>query len=384
MLEWQIERPEGKPPEPPLDVLLHQPKFTESETAAAFVSAMQLRLLATGAGLPGGAADPSRAMPGSMMQTANLQDNTNNLPSVLSEDVREIANTEFQDKVPLHHADLSGYGLSTFSDWRKATPQGQKEPTGATQVRFDVVVGRTSYEVIQLKSRLWHPQARVVRTVIIERGNSGNVYRYDTGWVAISDGDCRRYAPIATGVVDSYRNIRNIRIVPKPLIVLSDTSTHVTWKWQEVLYDADLHLIPDPEGAREGQTVPIRDHTGYIQILPTNDVPEEPQFAELMNEVGRPIGGSAGCRCAAGRHARDAAVAPGGSARTPSHRDQGEVRARRQRRTVVGEGRPVDGCHDRRCDERRLGRRPPARPSGDPARERTRIRLPRCRRRVPN
>ena len=39
-----------------------------------------------------------------------------------------------------------------------------------------------------------------------------DVHRYDSGWVPIEDGNCQRYAPIATGVVEEYRNIRNIRI----------------------------------------------------------------------------------------------------------------------------------------------------------------------------
>jgi hypothetical protein len=100
----------------------------------------------------------------------------------------------------------------------------------------------------------------VTRTIIIERGNSANVFRYDSGWVAIEDGDCQKYAAIDTGVVKRYRNIRNIRILPKPVVSTQGGS----WTWQEVLYDADLQLIPDPVGQPEGFTVPIRDHVGFV------------------------------------------------------------------------------------------------------------------------
>ena len=142
-------RPARAIPASPLEVLLNQPLFTESDTLPRFVSATQLRLRATGAAMPGGSQDPSRAMPGIMQQTENLVKReppppTNNLPSVLDEKVvRKAVNEAFTTTVPLHHVDLSGYGLSTFSDWRRATPDGEEDPPGVSQVRFDVVVGRT-------------------------------------------------------------------------------------------------------------------------------------------------------------------------------------------------------------------------------------------------
>lgn len=280
------------PPGPPVaqaeppktKVTLNGPVFSGADK---YVATTQVRFQASGSGAPGGATDPSRSMTGNLRQTLNVVNPATGVAevSVLPPAVADKVNSDFLSELPLHHADWSGYGLSTFSHWLKAIPVGEIEPTGVTQVRFDVPVGRTSYEMIQLYSRLWHPQARVTRTIVIERGNNANVYRYDTGWVAIEDGECQRYAPIETGVVKRYRNIRNIRILPKPLIEPGGL-----WKWQEVLYDADLHLIPDPGGQPAGFTVPIRDHTGYIQVEP-NEIPRNPEMLALMTAIGHPIGG---------------------------------------------------------------------------------------------
>lgn len=282
----------------PMLAAMHQPGFVE-RAGDVFEAARQLRLLATGAGLPEGPDDPLRSMPGALVQTDNLQGNANALPNVLNVAVQAAVDKGFENRLPLHHADLSGYGLSCFSRWRRPPPPpAGDEETGVTQVRFDVLVGRTAYEVIELQSRLWTPQCRMVRTIILERGNSGRVTRHDSGWNAVEDGDCRRYAPIETGVVQAFRRIRNVRITPRPPIVVDPV-----WSWQEVLYDADLHLAPEPGNAAADRTVPVRDHYGYIQVTPVDVLgpdgkivvaatPREPQFDALMKVLGRPVGGA--------------------------------------------------------------------------------------------
>ena len=88
-------------------------------------------------------------------------------------------NQDFAESVPLHHADLSGYGLSSFSEWSQTV-----DDTGFVKAHFHVLNGRTAYEVIQFKSICWPSQARVVRTITLERHNSGVVKRTDSGWVA--------------------------------------------------------------------------------------------------------------------------------------------------------------------------------------------------------
>ena len=283
----------------PILAMLHEPGFVD-RPGEVFEAARQLRLIATGSGLPDGAENPSRTMPGLMTQTPNLRGNANALMSVLSNEVAGVVDATFANRVPLHRADLSGYGLSTFSRWRRELPPPPaKEGTGVTQVRFDVLVGRTSYEVIELQSRLWTPQCRMVRTIILERRNSGEVTRYDSGWNAIEDGDCKRYAKIETGVVKAFRNIRNVRIAPRPLIKVD-----AQWTWQEVRYDADLHLQPEPGNPAADKLVPIRDHVGYIQIMPVDviaangqfdglgTVPGPAEFDALMKALGQTVGGS--------------------------------------------------------------------------------------------
>jgi len=74
-------------------------------------------------------------------------------------------------KVPLQRIDFSGYGASIFSNWLN-----EKANFGrVNQVKFDVMIGRTAHEVIQIRSILFPWGAPVVRSVVIQRKNSGTV-----------------------------------------------------------------------------------------------------------------------------------------------------------------------------------------------------------------
>jgi len=274
-------------------VEIHQPDLS----GLGFEAARQLRLSASGVGLPAGAADPMRALPG-IMTTEGLAPLGGAARAAVFGDASaaDLVDSSFasskleESSVPLHQVDLSGYGLSTFSRWRMA----DEEATGVSQAYFDVVVGRTSYEVIQLQSKLWAAQCRVTRTYVMERRNSGHVTRFDSGWQAASDGEFRRYVPDAvdTGLVQAYRRIRNIRVVPSAVVVAGAVS------WQKVLFDADLHLAPYPGHTEHDRTVPVRDHVGYVQVsadkkpaVPAAPAPAPPPFvqqpyADLMARVG--------------------------------------------------------------------------------------------------
>jgi len=271
---------------PAVSVALHQPEFDNNLTAA-----QQLRLVATGGRPPGRALDPARTMPGRLRQLANLVfPNNAGLTSVLPSELGPFFQTKFEQAVPLHAVDLSGYGLSCFSDWHV----DNEEAFGVTQVRFDVVVGRTSYEVIKFRTVLGPCQARVVRSIVMERRNSGRVQRFDTGWVAIDDGTFDRYVRFETGVVRALRRIRNIRILPQPLLHLKDGSD-----WQPVLFDADAEIDDVTAGGHNG-LVPALDQAGYVQTGP-DDPPQGPRFAELFKAVGGPIGGAVDCGVRLGR-----------------------------------------------------------------------------------
>lgn len=290
---------------------LHRPVFN-APAGGDFSAAMQLRLIAVARAVEVPprpiAAQPAseRGMPGAMLQTDNLAPNpppTNGLANVLTSAIASMVNVTFQGKVPLHQADLSGYGLSTFSRWRR-DPTGTIDVAGVSQVRFDVMMGRTAYEVIEVRSRMMFAQCRVVRTIVMERRNSGRVQRFDSGWNAIDDGEFKRYVAFDTGVVPALRNIRRIRILDRPEIVVPVAPD--TWVWQAVLFDADAEVEGLTAGGANGR-VPVYDHPGYIQIKPVRpltpampgdqplDVPKQPHLEALLAAVGGPVGGPIDC-----------------------------------------------------------------------------------------
>ncbi|MCA1972007.1 MAG: hypothetical protein LDL44_04145 [Caenispirillum sp.] len=261
------------------------------------VSAAQLRLEAQDRDGPGETPlGEARGMRGRMAPVRHPNDPVDVLPGA----VRQMVEASFRRSVPLHRADLSGYGLSCFSRWRFDPAPGD-DFVGVAQVRFDVTIGRTSYEVVELRSYLICPQCRVVRSVVIERTNAGVVERFDTGWKAIDDGTFDRFVPFETGLVPRFTNIRNITVLPRPRVAFLDPAPPpplppVRWEWQAVRYDADAHL-----GDAQETVVPVRDHLGYIPILPVAKPAEAapadtltPEILRALFEaVGGPMGGPA-------------------------------------------------------------------------------------------
>ncbi|MEO8597096.1 MAG: hypothetical protein ABI759_27505 [Candidatus Solibacter sp.] len=238
--------------------LFNEPAFGE------FTSARQVRLFGAGGKL--GTNFPSSAMPGMMRQLANLAQNPTALTSVMG-DLRDALNDAFRTLVPLQYVDLSGYGLSTFSEWLDP-----REEASFSKVEFRVLNGRTAYEVIQFRSILYECGARTVRTIILERHNSGKVFRMDTGWVAIEPGLFTRPQAFEKGAVIAFRNIRRIRIVGE-IFPLDNVAA-----MQPVLFDADVEI----DGALGG-LVPIYDRPGYIQILPVTPPPGAPPNPPKLN-----------------------------------------------------------------------------------------------------
>jgi hypothetical protein len=90
---------------------------------------------------------------GVTVQTRNGYDpsNPSNIGSVLGAQETTF-NSEFYtgnaQKVPLARIDISGYGASLFNDWRDPNA----EIAATSEVRFEATVGRTAYEVVQVKS----------------------------------------------------------------------------------------------------------------------------------------------------------------------------------------------------------------------------------------
>ena len=254
---------------------LHRPAFDDHRAA------QQIRISANDS------PEPSRVMPGALRQLANLVNppGTSVLPALM----RTRLNQDFANSVPLHQADLSGYGLSCFSHWIQVL-----DDTGFIKAHFDVVNGRTSYEVIQFQSIKWPSQSRMVRTIVLERHNSGLVFRTDSGWESVTPGTFDRWIPFEKGVVKGYYNIRRVRIVGSEDGITLGPSTQAGFQVQvqQVLFDADAE-IEDLTAGGAGARVPVYDQTGYIQINPPKAF--SPADLRLLFQKVGPIGGPADC-----------------------------------------------------------------------------------------
>ncbi|RYY62281.1 MAG: hypothetical protein EOO05_03420 [Chitinophagaceae bacterium] len=140
----------------------------------------------------------SPMFPGYVVQFNNLL-NLAGMPSGasnLGHRVTQIYNNEFllaplktptialSRGLPVSRMDITGYGANMFSNWLSPTAAMAQ----TSQARFDILMGRTGHEVVQVKSIIYPWGIRVVRTITIFRAPSGYVYRTDSGWKAQSDG----------------------------------------------------------------------------------------------------------------------------------------------------------------------------------------------------
>jgi hypothetical protein len=195
-------------------------------------------------------------------------------------------------QVPIERIDLSGYGASLFSNW--FNPSGG---TGISNVQFEVVNGRTRYEVLRMRSKLIPCDATVVRTITLERRASGAVYRWDSGWVAVTDGLFEWKGSdvnFHTGAVQGFYNIRNIRDTPDPISVLGS-------EVEAVHFDCDVAIDHVVRGASSVNRVPARDQLGFVQRIAITDkdpldVPllGQGELMVLLQRFG-PVGGNVDC-----------------------------------------------------------------------------------------
>jgi hypothetical protein len=220
---------------------------------------------------------------------------------VLGLDVGTIFSTQFNnpgDGVPVKRYDLTGYGASLFTDWTNLNPP---DPTAIIQVDFNTTVGRTSHEIIQAQSVVYPWGIKVVRTITIDRLNSGSEERTDSGWIAASDGHFAVANPkndftaadVSAGVIDSLLAVKNIIEFGAPL------NTPGTFDWdpppppagsgipsepqtlkitlQPVTFDADIAINPQHgviQGGSQVKGLDLQEHTavpstgivGYIGL----------------------------------------------------------------------------------------------------------------------
>lgn len=249
------------------------------------------------------------------MQLNNIlkYDGTPNGTSTLAQQPTEIFNGEFfnlskERGVPVPRIDISGYGANMFSNW--VSPSAVFAAT--SQARFDVMLGRTAHEVVQVKSILYPWGIRVVRTITLQRESSGYIYRQDSGWQAESDGLFDfRYRVIPTdvnfktpftihpGLVTGLFNVKNINI-DTSIQPFNEGLAHC----DAVFFDADVEIenvvigkitAKDKSGKSHTSCVPSRRILGYVQIAPTGIPIEDFQFKNLLNAQNGSIGGQVEC-----------------------------------------------------------------------------------------
>lgn len=286
----------GPLPVPRPGLAMLQPEFTDQNlTGGRQVSMTAARPLFEILGSP--AASPS--LPGATVQLRNLIDpNLNPLDvSILGNPVDPIFNGTFAPPgsdpdgggkfpaVPVTRMDLSGYGASMFSDW--VDPSAN--PPAVVQARFDVMAGRTAYEVVKVKSILYPWGAVVVRTVTIQRSDNAEVLRWDSGWVAATPGtfDLPNGITVHPGAVRGMYNIRNIRDTSQ--VYKGSGGVEMT----AVYFDADAQ-IDDVTTGGQGGFVPTAGQFGFVQELPVGAPLTAAQLAELLTAQG-PLGGPVDC-----------------------------------------------------------------------------------------
>jgi hypothetical protein len=273
----------------------------------------------------------------------HLQDGTPTFTGTLGASVSTIFNEEyFLDGptrvrplgVPLTRIDFSGYGASVFSHWE--SPNASIAST--SQARFDVFVGRTAHEVIQVRTLLYPWGVHVVRTITLFRASSGFTYRWDSGWQPESDGlfDFRyrvkrlvgttvsledRPSPydVHPGVVRGVFKIRNIRetdALPPFTTTLNkgngeryidqsnfeqivDGSTPIEERapgvlLQPVYFDGDIEIDGIVAGGMGGR-VPSKGILGYVQLKPRGEPLTRNALRDLLNFQFGSIGAAVDC-----------------------------------------------------------------------------------------
>ncbi|MBA2563574.1 MAG: hypothetical protein H0V14_11825, partial [Chitinophagaceae bacterium] len=255
----------------------------------------------------------------------------------LGESVSVIFNDEFKPKtplitsrgVPLRRIDFSGYGASIFSNWYN--PNAQIAQT--SQTRFDVFVGRTAHEVVQVRSLVYPWGIRVVRTIVLYRTNTGYVYRVDTGWQAESDGKFNftyhikvnpadenttpfpSHYKIHPGAIKGLFNIKNIVEINTPAFKTNtaikngdhylDENNNAKKNetggdiikpaaLQKITFDADIEIEGVVQGHVNGR-VPARQVVGYVQLKPMGVPISTNAFTALILHENGSIGGPVNC-----------------------------------------------------------------------------------------
>ncbi len=186
--------------------------------------------------------------------------------------------------VPVSRYDLSGYGASVFSNY--VVPGFA---VGISQARFDVIVGRVSYTLVQEQSYILPWFIPVVNTTIFERDATGYILRYNSGWQAKTDGlfafpGVDPAKDVERGGILGVFNIHNI--VEQPGILPLGAK-----QFSRVTFDGNIHLAVggtngltvtggDPLGA-----IPSSGLSGYLDLT-AHDTPSVAEAIQLIDTFG--------------------------------------------------------------------------------------------------
>ena len=279
---------------------------------------IQLELTAGSSSLPG----EDNMFEGFTFQFFNINnpDGSPAQASTLAHSPTRIFNSEFFSNTwglprrpgsPLTKAGLSGYGASMFSDWHNRDAAFAQ----TSQALFNVVTGRTSHEVVQVKSMVYPWGVKVVRTITLFRLANGYVCRIDSGWKAESDGKFdfsykvakkADNTPVMTeadifhhfdeidnpftfhpGMIHGILNVRNIQEKPKEFV-------NTTCELLAVTFDADVELEEVVEGGTSNR-VASRGVVGYVQIGPQGKPIKVDDFVKLLQSENSSIGAEINC-----------------------------------------------------------------------------------------
>lgn len=266
--------------------------------------------------------DPNPEAPPRMEGLTKQLEAITNQPgiSILGKTVTEIFNSVFTPQkprgVPLTHFDFSGYGASTFSNWKNPAVKF----ASISQAKFDVMKGRTAHEIVQAVSVIYPWGICVTRTVTFLRNNNAVIFREDSGWLAQSEGlfDFSFTWPTATetlafnnpydiypGIVEGLYKVKNIRedytdVISGqyttlgneyfldesvPIVLASAPGRKVDYEFVAVYFDCDVDLQPLDENITGTQ------FKGYLQIKPQG-VPVPARILKaILNKSQNPVSG---------------------------------------------------------------------------------------------
>ncbi len=331
----QFNRQHSSPPDENARLDFNMPHFGELR------GGLQIKARPPASKLP---AKVSPSFKGWTIQLDDLRWSLFGLPlagSTLGRTVRDVFNLHFRQNkpsVPLERMELSGYGASIFSDYRDATAT----IADVSQAQFDVVVGRTAHEVVQIRSILYPFGVHVVRTITLMRSNNGYVFRSDSGWKAESDGFYDFGYTLVLGTLEKpianpylfhaqpvkgVSNVREIRDFPDggafdASFALDDPALPPEFKsiapadWEKVfkgasapgfrlgvhmqcvVFDADVHVdnvVGGGTGQGAASVVQSRRMLGYVQLAPSSILVPDRIFADLLRFQNGSLGGPVDC-----------------------------------------------------------------------------------------